>query len=349
MATEGIRNLEWLDRGSDSRYPLQSGATAKDLTGVFELPNDFLASLYLAIPADLDIKLQTVRIGQVIHTTSQIVLRFFAEIAGQDRQFAEANIGVLQSQTQIKSIGYALQLIRGIDNFESITGHLAVARMSIANQPVGLYEFDYDGAGLDIDTIRPNIRFVSAIDVETAAGGFARIVGPLRLRAGLNSRLRVVHENGEPVVYFDALDGSQLNERLECEVGATPPIRFINGIPGDAARNVTISPGRCVETGVFSSTLGFRNACSEPCASCEEAELLRDTIDPLADQIPTLVNFIARLEAAIDAQNQAIALSQMPVGCRTTASPCDDGGGSGGGGGSGTTTSGVTTTFPFNW
>ncbi|GIW89580.1 MAG: hypothetical protein KatS3mg109_0012 [Pirellulaceae bacterium] len=318
MGTEGIRNLEWLDRGSDSRYPLQSGATAKDRTGVFEIPNDFLASLYIAVPADLDMQLETARVGELIQARSQIIVRFFATINGSDVQFAQMTIGRLQAEKQIKAIGYALGLVTGVGSYSAVKGQAAIARMSIIDQPLGKFEFDYDGAGLDIDVLRPNIRFVSAVDVETQSGGFSRIDGPLRLRAGDNVQLRLVQEDGEPVVYFDALDGSQFNKQLECELGDLPPIRTINGIPGGPDRAVDIEQGRCLEASVTGSALGLRNECSEPCASCEEAETLKSAIDPLVEQIPTLVNFISRLEAAIDAQNMAMQLSQFPLECRTT-------------------------------
>jgi len=327
MSTEGLRNLEWLDRASGCRYPLQSLASAVDLSGDFSLPNEFLASLYIAVPVDLRLNIGSVFISEITHTPNLVSLLFSGLINGVVRNFARADLGLLAIANQIASTGYGLGLVEGIGDYTDIRGRLAVARLdNLRLQPVGTYSFDYTGAGVDVDAIRPSIRQLAALEVERDAGQFVRLTGAIRLRSGTNTRLRLATEEGEPVVYFDAIDASGFNAELDCDTGLGAAIRRINGLGGDSQREIKLQESRCLSVAASGDTIALRNRCSEPCASCAEAEAVKQVVDPMAAQIPTLVNFIARLQAAVDTQQQNIAMSQGPLAClasptTTTAGP----------------------------
>ena len=318
MATEGLRNLEWLDRASGCRYPLQSLASAKDVSGVFELPNEFLASLYLAVPVDLRLNVGTVFISEVVYTPTLVTLTITGSINGTQTNFARADIGLLAIDNQIQAIGYGLSLFEGIGDYSDIRGRVAVARLdNLRLQPIGVYQFNYAGAGIDVDAIRPSIKQVSAIEVEREPGQYVRLSGAVRLRAGTNTRLRVTTEDAQPVVYIDAIDASSFNESLDCDTGSGASIRRINSIRGNSQREITIRESRCLAVSASGSSISLRNRCSEPCASCEEAEAVKAVVDPMAQQIPTLVNFIARLQASVDTQQQNIIMSRGPLQCMT--------------------------------
>lgn len=324
MATGGIRNLEWLDRASGNRYPLQPVATATDLSGAFRLPNDFIAAIYLAVPADLRINLTSVYISEVVHTPNLISLVISTLINNELRNIARADLSLVAIANQIRSIGYGVGLLEGMPDYTDIRGRISIARLeNIQLQPVGVFAFDYSGAGLDVDAIRPAIRHVSAIEVETVGGQFTRLNGPVRLRAGNNTRLRLATEDGEPVIYFDAFDTTGFNDDFNCEDTSAAAIRRINGIRGNSNREVLIQDSRCVDVTASGDALTIRNPCSEPCAGCEEAEAIKRSVDPMAQQIPTLVNFIARLGASIESQQQAIAASQGPLQCLTDSENTD--------------------------
>lgn len=325
MATEGLRNQEWLDRGSDSRYPLLAIATATDLSGAFTIPNDFLASLYIGVPVDLQLNPQSVFISQIVHTPNVITLQFSATVAGQVVVIARADLSLPVIAAQIATVGYGLAVVEGVSPYLDIRGRAAVARLeNIQQQPVGIHGFNFVGAGLDVDAIRPSIRHVHAFEVEQESGQFTRLTGVLRLKSGTNTRIRVATEDGEPVVYLDAIDASQFNEQLECEIGLAPAIRRINGLPGNAQREISIKESRCLSVTAAGSELTLRNRCSEPCASCAEAEAVLQKIDPIAAQLPSMQNFIARLQAVIETQQANILASQGPLQClsaSTTAEP----------------------------
>lgn len=113
------------------------------------------------------------------------------------------------------------------------------------------------------------------------------------------------------------MDASDLNESLECEDGTPPAIKRINGLPGNSQREILLRENRCLEITASGDTISMRNRCSEPCAGCKEAEAVKQVVDPMAQQIPSLVNLITRIQVAVDTQTQAIAISQGPLACLT--------------------------------
>lgn len=321
MAFQVTRNQEWLDRASDSRYPLISGTTARDLTGTFELPNDFLVSVYLAVPIDLQISPISVWISRITISPHFVQLVFSASVDDTDQVIARANVSLAAAQAQINDpkMGYSHALLEGVSPFSDLRGQVMVARLeNLAKQPVGVFDFDYQATALDPDCIRPHIRQVPAIEAELATDQYARLTGTVRLRAGANMRLRVVTENNEPVIYLDALDPTDLNDKLECDDSElTKPIYRINGIPGDAQGNYQLVSSRCMEITPASFGAALRNTCSEPCAGCTEVEPLASRVKAMENQLPALSNFVANLNVALQRMLICTEFSTAVTECQT--------------------------------
>lgn len=297
--TRYLRGVEFADRASDSRYPLIPLATATDRAGVFSLPNDFLVAIYLSLPADLPISPGYVFISRVINTPGLITLAVSASISGELVEIGQFDVSRQQTQAQIDRIGYGFVVFEGTDSFKDLRGRATIRSLAtIAEQPQGEFFFDYDDAGIEPDCIRPHLRHVAALEVEQP-GGSLRLGGVVRLAAGNNMRLRVEVIDDQPTVFMDALDASQLNEDLECETGVSPPIRRINGIEGDSQRQVTLIGSRCLEVNALAAEIQLRNRCSEPCASCQEAEQVQSLLEPFASQVPTLIGLANRLDIAV--------------------------------------------------
>lgn len=297
--SRNVRGVEFADRASDGRYPLIPLATATDTSELFALPNDFLVGLYLAIPADLQIRPGRVFISRIINTTSLVSLFVTADIGNTLVEIGRFDISRAVANSQIDRHGYGLAVFEGATNYEDLRGRVTVH--SFANmelQPQGEFTFEYAATGIEPDCIRPHIRHVSSLEIVQPNGNL-RLGGAVRLAAGNNTRLRVEVVDGQPTVYIDALDASDLNEQLECEFGPAPPIRRINGLTGDSQRAITLIGSRCLEIQPLVSELQLRNRCSEPCASCDEAEAVRSLVDPFRTQIPTLIGLANRLDAAI--------------------------------------------------
>lgn len=308
--TRYIRGVEFADRASDSRYPLIPKATVTDSTGIFEIPNDFLVSAYVTVPADLAISPGAVYVSRIINTVSSVAVYLSATISGEPVELGQFDISRAGASAQIERNSYAFSVMQGATGYEDLRGRLTIGSLdSIRDQPQGEFTFGFDDAGLEPDCIRPHLRHVSALEIEQP-GGNLRLGGVIRLAAGNNVRLRVEVVDEQPVLYLDALDPSQLNEALECEDGTSPPIRRINGLAGDSQREITLLGSRCLEIQPLTSEIKLRNRCSEPCASCDEAEQIRSLVSPFANQIPTLIGLANRLDMAITQTQLNVLISR---------------------------------------
>lgn len=303
-----IRGVEWADRSTDSNYPLIPAATGLDETEVFQIPRDLLSGMTLGIPADLLLSPAKVWIRSFLHTSGLLSVRLSGIVNGVEKELGQFDISTSSLASQAETGGYAVAVFAGTEEFYDLRGQLLFRGLNgLERQPQGEFFFEFAAAGVDPDCVRPYIRHVSKLVVEN--NNESNLTGAVRLAAGSNMRLRVEIEDDQPVVYFDALDASDLNEELECDFGTLPPIRRVNGLTGDAQRQLTLIGSRCLEPIPLENELQLRNRCSEPCASCDEAEAVKSLIAPFQAQVPTLVNLINRLDAAITATQANVGSS----------------------------------------
>lgn len=285
---------------------------------MFTIPNDLLVGIYLTVPIDLQINPMSCFISKIVYTPTILTLTISGTVAGGVAELMRADISLVSAQQQINAHEAAVAFFVGVGLYTDLRGRVLLNRLdNLKLQPVGSYSFDTAGAGIEVDCVRPQIRHVSAVEVETNPGQFTRLTGPIRLRSGQNARFRVESENNVPVIYLDAVNAADLNDQLQCEEGTSPPIRRINGIGGNSQREVLIDGSRCFEITALENALQMKNPCSEPCAGCAETEALEQIVTPVVTQLPALTAFIARLQASVDQQSQAIALSQGPLQCNT--------------------------------
>lgn len=319
--TRYIRGVEWTDRSSDSRYPLQPLSSAKDTSGIFEIPNDLITAMYLTVPADLQIQPGNVFIGRLLYTGSLLRIEIVAEFISDINVLGVFEFPLQAAAQQIQDRGHATAVFSGATTYRDLRGRMSLGSLTnLTKQPQGDFLFTYDDAGFDPDCIRPQLRSLSAIEVETG-GELLRLTGTVRLAAGLNTRLRVEVEAGEPVIYIDSLDTTDLNEKLACDYGDNPPIRRINGLGGNAHREVTVLGSRCLEVESVNAELRLRNRCSEPCVNCAEADTLRQAVIPFAQQVPTLTNLVNRLDMAVSQTRANLNYSGQTSTQPTTTQP----------------------------
>lgn len=312
------RNQEALDRNSDSRFPLISGTTARDSSGSFELPNDLLVSLMLPVPEDLEISPISAWVSRVVVSPNFLQLYISARIMDEPAQIARADVSMAAAEASIRDLGYAFASLDGVGLYSDLRGHIQLARLdSLRRQPVGVFDFAYEGSALEPDCIRPEARQVPAVEIETAPGQFARLTGLVRFRPGSNMRFRVATENSEPVVYIDAIDPTDLNEQLECDGGTTKPIYRINSIPADAQGNFQLGGSRCLDITPATFGVAMRNNCSEPCAGCTEAEALSSRVKAMEQQLPQFTTFLATLSSQVSRMIIATDLSTAVTECQT--------------------------------
>ena len=302
--TIGIRNLEWLDHNSERNYPLTVEATAKDISGEFELPDEFIVSLYLAVNAGVNIDPDRFFISSIGNFASGFGITIGYNAAGGVQTVATANIA------RSAFSQYTAYRLTGVGNFIDATGVIKLGKIdNIDEQPGGQFTFEFSGSRLETDVIRPQIRGISSLRTLTGSNLSDRLYGDIVLQAGTNMRITVVQISGQDdTIVFDAIEGEGLNEDCVCEDDATiaPCLRTINGIPGTTDGDFTILGNACLIPEAIEFGLRLRDVCSEPCCGCKELEIVTAQLEQFGRQATTLENFLVNIEARVTEMDMVV-------------------------------------------
>ena len=147
-------SLEWLDHNSQRKYPLAWDDTCQDTTQSFSIPNDFLVSLYLSVPATFNIVPDGFFIQNIgAYASGYSLIVGYQPASGPAVPVATAMVA---RQTHTENMAYALG---GLGDFADCAGKIVIGRLeNIDAQPSGFFTFALTDARLDPDTIRPTLR-----------------------------------------------------------------------------------------------------------------------------------------------------------------------------------------------
>jgi len=301
------RNLEWLNHNATRRYPLAMDADGTDVTGTFRIPNDFLVSLYLAVPASASVSPAGFHIKTIgAYSSGYSVVVGYAGEAVASALVAKAS--------HVRNTPYRLG---GLGDFVDATGVLVVGNLgAIDAQAPGQYSFEEENGRLEVDCIRPNIRNIVSLQCQNGNDLSSRVYGDVILRAGQNVRLTPDLTGAVPVITFDAIEGEGLNEECVC-VGDTeeaPPIRTINGIPATPDGDFTLLGSDCIELQPLTHGLRLNNTCSFPCCGAPELQIVVDQLQLLRTQISNLEQFASALEGRASVLDSALFASRLGDG-----------------------------------
>jgi len=298
----GIWNLEWLSHNAQRAYPLVCEATKTDLSGEFVLPEDFIVSLYLPVHWANNVDPGNFYVSKIAayETGFSVVVGY----SGGDGDFdvASAQIArVTHTENQVYNLG-------GLGDFADSRGHIVIGDLSnIDDQPTGLYTFDLEGTRLEPDAVRPHIRGVMALQADNGGELSDELYGNIRIQAGKNARITPQIEVGkDPVLVFDAIEGEGLTEDCVCDDEDAPPLRTINGIPGDGSGNFTFLGNDCIDITAGNNAVTFEDVCSEPCCGCKELEVVTRALEAFGEKATTLENFLVSLEARVTQMDMVV-------------------------------------------
>jgi len=295
-------NLEWLNHNAQRSYPLTADATRRDVTDSFELPNDFLVSLDIAVPTAMNVDSSRFFIRQigVFSSGVQLILAYDTSLRSVD--IATALIPVFAGSNKVISLG-------GLDPYDDVTGKLVVGQLdTILNQPSGLFTFTRAATAIEPQAIRPCIRSLTSLRVTNAAGNTSeRIYGDVEFVAGSNFQFSLVSTSETTQIVFSALSGEGTIEDCVCEGAAAdvPCITTINGIPGYNG-NFNISGDDCLTTAPATNGITLDDQCCAPCCGCEELEQITRALEQFATQRDALTLFSNQLAASVTATNATI-------------------------------------------
>lgn len=299
------QNLEWLDHNASRSYPLTRDASARDTTDEFELPPDFLVSLYLAVPLAADIEpsrffLRTIDISGV----------GISLIVGYD----DPDDGVLDAAgTAIARASFTRNQvygINGIGQFYDLAGHLVIGSLSgLDAQPVGRFTFDVEGGRLEPDCIRPVLRGVGGLRLQSGSDVSAPIYGDIVLVEGPNVRLT---QSGNQIT-VSAVAGENLNEPCDCDDDATlgPSILTVNGLGPDTSGNFPLIGSECLELVPVAGGLQLVDKCSKPCCGCSELAVITRELERYRVQVAALEQLSQQLSQRTEQMGQSVLASRL--------------------------------------
>ncbi len=136
------------------------------------------------------------------------------------------------------------------------------------------------------------------------------ITGDILFTAGANVRLVL---GGNNTIRFDAIDGAGLTESCDCsgETPLPPPLRTINGIPGDAHGNFTFRGNDCLTISGIDNGLALADVCSAPCCGCPELDALTRELAFFGNEAAALRGFVNRLSGSFGQFDTVVLTSKL--------------------------------------
>lgn len=287
-----VRNLGWTQHNAVRRYPLTESSSAWDRTRSFNIPDDFLISLYLAVPDALTTSVS----GFYIYSIGAYANGFQITIGFGEQQIATVLIPRATHQK------YKTYEFTGLGNYYDVRGSVGIGDLAnISNQPPGTFFFDEPDARIEPDCIRPFLRSIPSIQVRNGDNLSERFSGDIRLAAGTNTYIEIDAASTPPRIVFHAIEGAGLNNTDPCgESSGLVPIMSINGVPPRSdGQFFILGDGDCLNITTGEARLTLSDACSKPCCGNKELETVVQAVENLRQQVETLENKIAALEESV--------------------------------------------------
>lgn len=307
-------NVEFLNLNSQRAYPLTETATRKDITGSFTLPDDFLLGLYFPVHPGLNIDPTRFFLYKLGIFGGGFTIAIGYQEGESDPEVVAAAVVSIAGHTEYRS--YAMP---GQGDFDDcVGGKLVLGKLDgIANVPAGQYTFDYAGGALEVDCIRPYIRYVSSFAVSNNGELSDRLYGDIVFQAGSNIRLTAI-PGDIPTIRIDAISGEGLTAECICDDERSgTPIKTINGIEPTTSGDFELQGDTCLTLVPLANGLQLKDECSQPCCGCPETQALQSQIAVLVDAETTVRAFISRLEAEWASFTNAVLGSRlMDSGCQ---------------------------------
>lgn len=253
-----IENLDFLNANTLRNFPIKEGASRVDVTGVFELPDNFLVDLVVSASSDPSVRLF---VSKVINMPDEIEVELSVYGTG-------TSVGVFNIATQGHA-RYTTYYMSSSSVFPAATGKLVVAEVaSMMTLPYGVFIFGQDATELEMRTVVPGLATISRFVFKNADGSSVSVTGDVTILAQTNTKFRQVDST---TVAIDAGDGLGLNAPCADD---RPCLKTINNIAPDTNGNFTLTTSDCAKFSALSAGtlkgLNLADSCCKPCLSCNE-------------------------------------------------------------------------------
>lgn len=289
---EGVWNVDWLNANSQRKYPLSEDATLVDTSNSFTLPNDFIVDMILPVHADntVDPTLFHVAAVSIFGTGVSLALGYNGTIIGS---VAIDGGTFTPNQTYV---------INCTGLFYDTVGKIVIGSLNTVFQSAGAFSFTVAQARLVPTVVKPDIRGVNSIQVNSNGNLSAPLQDDFVFQAGTNMLINVLPGvGGEPdKVVFSAIDGSQFSQGCDCDANtALPCIKTINGIPPNNSGDFTLLGDDCLLLDGIANGVKLTDQCAKPCCGCTELNIIQQTMEFMVSQVTSLENLASQLQQAI--------------------------------------------------
>lgn len=295
-------SVEWLDHNTERSYPLTEDSTKKDVSGSFLLPDSFLCGLSLSVSGAFNVEPAKFYLRTLVISENYISITIGYSASSGPKDVASAQI------TRSSFQRYTPYALSGIGDFYDAVGNVVIGELdAISLQPSGVFTFDIDGGQLETDTIRPQLRGISRLLVNNG-DSVTVVTGDLELASGRNCRL-VADESVSPkTIRIDFISGEGSIQDCDCgdDILSSPPIRYINDIPGING-HFYLEAGECIELESISNGIKINDKCASPCCTGEQKQELIAAIRQLEAKLRTVENFQASLGASVNQMEQTLS------------------------------------------
>lgn len=257
-----VRNMEWLDMNANRSYPIFESCTRRDILGNFVLPNYLIVDGIFCVPSlNTELFIKNIKFYE-----SNIIINIYKYTIGQVDQFI-GNI-LIDVVNHVQNSVYGLN---GYGEFKHLNGKLVIGRLD--DLPIGEFNFAYADLCFEPRVLYPSNKGVTSLQV-----GNDLMIGNVRLMAGYNCKIR--YDQNTNSIYFDAIEGSGLGAKCNCEVEEDPTyIKTINGVYPDQYGNFNIAGTSCIKVNNEANGISVQNECEEICCDCEEVTALLELLD----------------------------------------------------------------------
>ena len=296
----------WLNENSVRAYPLSEEATRRDSSDSYTLPDDFIVDMVLPINAALNYDPSSFYLSKVTVFGVGVTIEFsYWNISGA------AFVGriTIDLDTFERNKTYFLE---GQDDFEGVSGKVVIGTLDTLLQQAGAFSFDLAGGRIESSVIVPDIRGITGMRIVSSGTPGELLQGDIAFEPGNNMRIAVSDFGGVTVLTFSAIDGEGFTADCVCEgqQALGDPIRTLNGVPPDSLGNINLLGDDCLEVTPLSdeAAVQLTDKCSKPCCGCPELQVLVDDQNRMRDQVQTMENLYAELNANISVMQTLLTM-----------------------------------------
>ena len=291
----GLWNLQWLNHNSQRSYPICDWASKEcDVSADIKIPDDFLLAVNFAVSTALTVNIDQFYISAISISTQGVTVTI-----GYNNITDTVAVSHLP-RTDDEVITGALT---GINEFDDTIGYIAVnPKSTIFNLTPGYYTFGYDDTALEPDCIRPMLRSVTSLRIQTSGSYSDKLYGDIILVAGNNISLDIISKTDtQSVIRISAKNDNDYTQQCgDIDNKDMKCITSINGVTGDDDGNVTIVGTGCLGLEAGGSSIVMNDTCAEPCCGCAETNALEAQIERVLTGEKTLEDFIKQLVAGVE-------------------------------------------------